>query len=111
DWFESAIEDGPFWQAMDHRARLGAATPPVHLMTGWYDFMVDQLLADYRRLVEAGAQPYLTVSSTTHITGGHEADNPIETLQWMRARLMGTSSDLRAKPVAIEVSGSNRWYE
>jgi putative CocE/NonD family hydrolase len=111
DWFENAIEDGPFWTAMDHRHRLGAATPPVHMMSGWYDFMVDQLLSDYQRLVAAGQRPYLTISATTHITGGHEADNPIETLQWMRAQLMGATSGLRSRPVAIEVSGSGRWHE
>lgn len=111
EWFEIAIEDGPFWHAIDHRGRLGAATPPVHLLSGWYDFMVDQVLRDYHLLVEAGQRPYLTVSSTTHITGGHEADNPIETLAWMRAELLGDRSGLREKPVAIEISGTGKWHE
>jgi hypothetical protein len=111
DWFESAIEDGPFWEGMDQRGRLGAATPPVHLLSGWYDFMVDQLLSDYRRLVDAGQRPYLTVSTSTHISGGHDADNPGETLAWMRAQLMGDRSGLREKPVAIEISGTRRWHE
>jgi len=111
DWFASAIEDGPFWQGMDHRNLLGARTPPVHLLSGWYDFMVDQLLRDYQTLVAAGRQPYLTVSSTTHITGGHEADNPVETLAWMRAELMGDRSGIREKPVAIEISGNGGWHE
>lgn len=111
EWFETAIDDGPFWQDMDHRVRLGAATPPVHLMTGWYDFMLDQLLADYRRLVAAGRQPWLTISASTHVTGGHQADNPAETLAWMRAQLMGDRAGMREKPVAIEVTGTGRWHE
>ena len=111
EWFETAIEDGPFWDAIDHRGRLNATTPPTHLLSGWYDFMIDQLLRDYQTLVAAGRQPYLTVSATTHITGGHEADNPIETLAWMRAQLQGNSSGLRDKPVAIEISGIGEWRE
>lgn len=111
DWFANAIEDGPFWAAMDHRPRLGPNTPPVHLLSGWYDFMIDQLLADYATLVAAGHRPYLTVSATTHITGGHEADNPVETLAWMRAELLGDRSGIRARPVAIEISGSGEWRE
>ena len=111
DWFENAWEDGPFWQDMDHRGRLGPDTPPIHMLSGWYDFMVDQLLADYQTLVAAGRQPYLTVSATTHITGGHEADNPVETLAWMRAELMGDRSGIRQKPVAIEISGNGGWHE
>jgi len=111
DWFENAIEDGPFWADMDHRPRLGPATPPVHLLSGWYDFMVDQLLADYAALVAAGQKPYLTITATTHITGGHEADNPVETLAWMRAELLGDRSGIRDKPIAIEISGDGGWHE
>lgn len=111
EWFEKAIEDGPFWHQMDQRSRLGATTPPTLLMSGWYDFMIDQLLSDYQRLVAAGKQPHLTISSTTHITGGHEADNPVETLAWMRAELLGDRSGIREKPVAIEISGTGRWHE
>ena len=111
EWFDTAIEDGPFWQQMDHRTRLGAKTPPTHFMSGWYDFMVDQLLADYATLVAAGQRPYLTISATTHISGGHEADNPLETLAWMRAHLLGDRSGLRNNPVRIEISGSDEWHE
>ncbi|HVW91324.1 MAG TPA: CocE/NonD family hydrolase [Devosia sp.] len=110
DWFENALEDGPFWHAMDHRSRVGASPAPVHLMSGWYDFMLDQLLADYHRLVAAGRSPYLTISATTHIGGGHDVDNPAETLAWMRAFLMGDHSGLRRKPVAIEIPGIG-WRE
>lgn len=111
EWFETAIEDGPFWDAIDHRGRIGPKTAPVHLLSGWYDFMIDQLLRDYARLVAAGRTPFLTVSATTHISGGHEADNPIETLAWMRAELLGDRSGIRRKPVAIEISGIGVWRE
>jgi putative CocE/NonD family hydrolase len=86
-------------------------TAPTHLLGGWYDFMIDQVLADYQRLVAAGQKPFLTISSTTHITGGHDADNPEETLAWMRAHLLGETSRLRPKPVSIEISGGGGWHE
>jgi putative CocE/NonD family hydrolase len=111
EWFEMAVEDGPFWEAMDHRNLLAKTTAPVHLMTGWYDFMVDQLLRDYGLLLAAGQRPYLTISASTHITGGHQADNPDETLAWMRHVLMGDSSGLREKPVRMQISGTLEWRE
>lgn len=111
EWFDTAIEDGPFWQAMDHRDRAATVAAPVHLLGGWYDFMIEQLLADYRRLVAAGRQPWLTVSVSTHVSGGHEADNPVETLAWMRGHLLGQTEQIRRKPVAIEISGLGEWRE
>ena len=111
EWFDVAIDDGPFWQAIDHRSRLGKDTAPAHLMSGWYDFMLDQLLSDYARLVATGNRPYLTVSTSTHITDGHQADNPADTLAWMRAHMLGDRSGIRAKPVAIQVSGLGKWFE
>ena len=35
-------------------------------MTGWHDFMLRELLADYDRLVEAGRRPHLTVGPWYH---------------------------------------------
>jgi putative CocE/NonD family hydrolase len=111
DWFETAIEDGPFWHAMDHRARAVTTTAPVHLLGGWYDFMIDSLLADYRRLADAGRAPWLTVSVSTHIGGGHDVDNPVETLAWMHRHLLGDTTLPRRKPVAIEISGLGKWRQ
>lgn len=110
-WFENALEDGPFWHAIDHRPRIDPQTPPVHLLSGWYDFMIEQLLADYAALVAAGNQPYLTISSSTHISGGNEADNPFDTLAWMDAFLKGDRSRLRKHPVRLEISGIGKWHE
>jgi hypothetical protein len=96
---------------MDHRKRLTRATPPNHMVSGWFDFMIDQLLADYQRLVDAGQRPYLTVSNSTHVSGGNEADHPAETLHWMRAHLLGEKDGLREKPVRFEIIGDGRWVE
>jgi uncharacterized protein len=110
-WFKEAIGSDQFWHSIDHRERLTARTPPVHFMSGWYDFMIDQLLADYQRLVGLGHTPYLTVGTWTHIADELQRDNLRETLLWMRAKLMGDASGLREKPVRIHISGLDEWRE
>jgi putative CocE/NonD family hydrolase len=110
-WFRESIGNDVFWEAIDHRHRLTVATPPVHFMSGWYDFMVDQLLSDYQRLVDVGHQPFLTVGTWTHISDELQRDNLRETLLWMRAKLLGDSADLREKPVRIHISGLDEWRD
>jgi putative CocE/NonD family hydrolase len=110
-WFRESIGNDAFWEAIDHRHRLGANTPPVHFMSGWYDFMVDQLLSDYQRLVAVGHRPFLTVGTWTHISDELQRDNLRETLLWMRAKLLGDSSGLREKPVRIHISGLEEWRD
>ena len=110
-WFAHSIGNDAFWEALNHRPRLSADTPPVHFISGWYDFMLDQLLADYQRLVELGHRPYLTVGTWVHIAEELQRDNLRETLIWMRAHLLGDRSGLRAKPVRIHISGLEEWRD
>lgn len=110
-WFKDAIGNKAFWKALDHRHRLGPTTPPNHFLSGWYDFMLDQLLRDYQSLVSYGHQPYLTVGTWTHVANELQAESMRATLTWMRAKLLGDPSGLRNKPVRIHVSGLNEWRE
>ena len=110
-WFEHAIGNDGFWPAMDHRHRLSASTPPNHFISGWYDFMLDQLLRDYQTLVSLGHRPYLTVGTWTHIANELQAESMRETLTWMRAKLIGDATGLRDKPVRIHISGLGEWRE
>ncbi len=111
NWFESAIGNDDFWKAIDHRHRLGPKTPPNHFISGWHDFMLDQLLRDYQTLVASGHQPYLTVGPWTHIANDLQAESMRETLTWMRAKLLGDPTGLRDKPVRIHISGLNQWRD
>jgi hypothetical protein len=111
NWFKSAIGNDAFWKAIDHRHRLGPNTPPNHFISGWHDFMLDQLLRDYQTLVSHGHTPYLTVGPWTHIANELQAASMRETLYWMRARLLGDTSGLRDKPVRIHITGLNEWRE
>lgn len=110
-WFEHAIGNDEFWTELDHSHRLTEKTPPVHFISGWYDFMLDPLLADYQRLVDLGHRPYLTVGTWFHVAEELQRDNLRETLLWMRAKLMGDGSGLRLNPVRLHISGRNEWHE
>ena len=110
-WFENAIGNDDFWHAIDHRHRLGPATPPNHFISGWHDFMIDQLLRDYQTLVSFGHMPYLTIGPWTHIANDLQAASMRETLYWMRAKLLGDPAGLRERPVRIHISGLNEWRE
>ena len=110
-WFKSAIGNDAFWKAIDHRHRLTVKTPPNHFISGWHDFMLDQLLRDYQTLVALGHTPYLTVGPWTHIANDLQAESMRETLTWMRAKLLGDASGLREKPVRIYITGLNEWRD
>ena len=110
-WFDHAIGNDAFWNDLDHSHRLSETTPPVHFISGWYDFMLDPLLADYQRLVELGHTPYLTIGTWFHIAEELQRDNLRETLIWMRAKLVGDDTGLRRNPVRIHISGDDAWHE
>ncbi|KKB80482.1 hypothetical protein VW35_07180 [Devosia soli] len=110
-WFEHAIGSDEFWTEIDHSHRLSESTPPVHFISGWYDFMLDPLLEDYQRLVALGHTPYLTIGTWFHIAEELQRDNLLETIIWMRAKLLGDPSGLRRNPVRIHISGINEWHE
>jgi uncharacterized protein len=110
-WFKDSIGNDAFWAEIDHSTRLSPTTPPVHFISGWYDFMIDQLLADYQRLVELGHTPYLTVGTWFHVSEDLQRDNIKETLTWMRAKLLGETEGLRDKPVRIHIGGLEQWRE
>lgn len=111
EWFDSAIDNPDFWSPLDHRTRMSADTPPNHFVSGWYDFMIDQLMDDYQRLVDLGQRPYLTVGDWHHISPELQAESVRETLPWMEAHLKGNVAALRTKPVRIHISGGTGWRE
>lgn len=110
-WFDHAIGNDEFWTDLDHSHRLSATTPPVHFISGWYDFMLDPLLDDYQRLLALGHAPYLTIGTWFHVAEALQRDNLRETIIWMRAKLLGDTSDLRRNAVRLHISGLEQWYE
>lgn len=110
-WMDEAIDNPAFWEPLSHTKRIGKDTPPDHFVSGWYDFMLDQLLGDYQRLVAEGHTPYLTIGTWHHIDRDVQGEAIRQTLDWMDAKLKNKTENLRKKPVRIHISGGLGWRE
>jgi putative CocE/NonD family hydrolase len=110
-WMAESVASDGFWDALDHTHRLGPRTPPNHFISGWYDFMVDQLLRDYETLVLAGQRPYLTVGPWFHVSPALQRESFRETLTWFDAHLRDDPSRLREAPVRVFVTGLDVWCD
>ncbi len=111
DWMGKANDDESLWDSLDQSKRLTKNTPANFFVSGWYDFMIDQLIRDYKTLKAAGNNPYLTIGPWFHIHPKLIAEGVRSTLAWMHAHLNGDKSDLRDKPVRLHISGLNQWFE
>ncbi len=110
-WLSDSIGSDPFWVELDHTHRLGSRTPPTSFISGWYDFMLDQLLRDYETLVDAGGKPFLEIGPWYHTHGDLQLEGIRDCLPWMNAQLKGDRSGLREHPVRLWMSGRDRWQE
>jgi putative CocE/NonD family hydrolase len=86
-------------------------TAPAHLLTGWYDIFLRQVLADYAVLRAAGRNPYLTIGPWGHADGGMAAESLRGGIAWFDAHLKGDKAALREQPVKVYVMGAGRWRE
>ncbi|VAW23041.1 X-Pro dipeptidyl-peptidase-like [hydrothermal vent metagenome] len=111
NWLDHAINNPQFWEKRDHKHRLDENTPPNCFVSGWYDIMVDQHIADYLRLVKAGNTPHLTIGPWFHTDNEMQGECLRQTISWMRAHLMEERDVLRKKPVRLFVSGINQWRD
>jgi putative CocE/NonD family hydrolase len=109
-WLTNSIGNPEFWEPLDHTHRIGPRTPPTSFVSGWYDFMLDQLLRDYETLVDAGGNARLTVGPWFHVSEELQLESMRDTLSWMNAQLLGDRSQLHDMPVRLYVSGSDEWH-
>jgi uncharacterized protein len=93
----------------DMQHQLHRVEAAAHLIGGWYDFMLPDLLADYAALQEAGRQPYLTIGPWTHLDRGSGRTSLREGLAWFDATLKGKGERLRAKPVQLYLMEADEW--
>lgn len=87
-WLEHPAPGDPYWEPRRAHPDIEAA-PPVSLLGGWHDVVLDQTLDSYRRLREAGRPVRLVVGPWSH-TSGFNKDMPIvvgEALSWFRKHL------------------------
>ncbi len=110
-WMTDSIGSDTFWEELDHTHRIGPRTPPTSFVSGWYDFMIDQLLRDYAALTDAGRPTRLTVGPWWHVSPELQYEGLRDTLGWMDAELKGDRAGLRQHPVRIHIGGIDQWRD
>ncbi|MFN8442558.1 MAG: CocE/NonD family hydrolase [Caldilineaceae bacterium] len=112
DWLVHNCPDDPWWQAVDFSASTASLSADTLLIGGWYDIFLPHILADYTRLRQNGACPYLTIGPWTHTPSPTVLSVMLnESLTWFRTHLLGEQGALRQLPVRIFVMGRNQWRE
>lgn len=100
-----------WWKLIDFSTTVSRVSAPVHLMGGWYDMFLPEMITDYTRLKEAGRQPYLTIGPWNHVSPGLFTHSLRESIIWFRAAMLGDHSLLRNSPVRIFVMGADQWRD
>jgi putative CocE/NonD family hydrolase len=111
NWLYQTRATDSYWEKSDHSGIVPRVVAPVHLVSGWYDFMLRELLHDYQKLKDAGQSPYLTIGPWYHVSGGCFVEGLRSGIDWFDAQLKGEKSRLRQKAVRCFVMGANEWRE
>jgi uncharacterized protein len=111
EYFKHPYPDDPYWHATDSGRHMADVSAPVTLVSGWYDFFLRELLADYAALRAAGKEPYLTIGPWFHTNLQAAFESLRQGIAWFDAHLKRDPSALRAKPVRVYVMGAGEWRE
>ena len=100
--------DDPYWDAINHRARVAEVSVPVSSIGGWYDIFLPGQLRDFSVLQQAGRTARLTVGPWTHLSMDGIATREI--LEFGLAFARGAEPPKRA-PVRLYVMGEEAWRD
>ena len=103
--------DDPHWQPIDHSREVGDVAAAAHFISGWYDWALRELLADYAALQAAGRAPHLTIGPWYHADIHWVPEALRLGLNWFDVQLKGRRELLREKPVRIYVMGADEWRD
>jgi putative CocE/NonD family hydrolase len=98
-----------YWTRMHHNNAVERVDIPILLTAGWYDVVLEQVLAQYERLSERGCNVALTVGPWSHLSAGRGIMT--ETLDCLDTYLSGHKESNRSAPVRIYITGSNQWRD
>lgn len=102
--------DHPGWQSLNYRTKLPQMSVPVHMVSGWYDIFLHDVLDDYAALRSGDQQPYLSLGPFTHSLDA-TLHSLYEGLKWYATHLKGERGLLREQPVCVYVMGADQWRE
>jgi uncharacterized protein len=111
DWLQHTEPGDEWWEVEDYSQRVADVTAPNHLVSGWHDFFLLQLLRDYATLEQAGRKPYLTIGPWGHSSSELQWAALRESLLWLRTHLLGETKELRQSPVRIYVMEADEWRD
>ncbi len=111
EWLVHNEPGDDWWQAADFSASVPDVTAAVHLLGGWYDIFLPQMVADYARLQQAGRQPRLTIGPWAHTDTAGMVTALRESIGWFRAHLLSDPSPLPENPVRVYVMGAGEWRD
>lgn len=113
-FYQHAIAHPPgdsSWQPVEYHDRLDQVTAPAHFISGWYDFLLYDLLDDYVELARHAAHtPYLTIGPWHHFAQRGMVANLRQGLAWFDAHLRRRERR-RNKPVRVFVMGAGEWRD
>uniref|UniRef100_UPI003397F9CF CocE/NonD family hydrolase n=1 Tax=Agromyces litoreus TaxID=3158561 RepID=UPI003397F9CF len=110
DWLRHEDLDDGYWAEQSHAASVADVTAPVLMGTGWYDLFLPGQLRSYRRLVDAGNPPRLTIGPWSHRSPGRGAPSHRDTVAFLREVFLGEAWD-RPAPVHAFQTGAERWHD
>lgn len=108
-WLDHPDLRDPYWKARQPAGPVGHITAASHLVGGWHDILLRELLEDYAAQRLSGLTPYLTIGPWTHL----DTDGWLEALRqgivWFDAFLKGDRRQMRPNPVQVFVMGGAGW--
>lgn len=112
--YQEYLAHGPedaYWRPVDYSETVRDVGIPVDMVAGWYDLFLHWQLLDYRRLREAGKQPYLLIGPWYHGQLSSVGPSTTENLAWLAAHVKGQTAGLRDQPVRLFVMGADEWRD
>ncbi len=108
DWLHHTDLRAPYWQQRDHTANVAATSAPAHFLSGWYDLIQRELLADYLAQRAAGRTPFLTIGPWPHTDPQLLLTALQVGIAWFNQQLKGEAPEPR-QPVQLFVMGEQAW--
>lgn len=108
DWVRHEPPSEDYWARIDFSGAVGSM-PPVAMVGGWYDIFLDQQLADFVALQEAGRPATITIGPWDHSNFAGMLAMVEDAVRFFAGVLGDVATS--APAVRVFVMGSHAWRE